>query len=396
VSAPDHLATVVSNARALATRGDLHGAQALLAPALDPAVTMFGPDHPDVLAGTRLLASLHRDLGDLSHARRLLEEALAAGQFTLGEDSPTLLPLSYDLATLADELGNRHEARRNFTLLVRHGPAALGPDHEYVLAARRYLGGPGVPETGRSAATAAALSAPASAGPPPPTVQPAPPMQPPPSQPTPPVQRVPSQPTPSRQPAPPVPPPPPARPVPPLPPPPPPDRIAPSGPFTPDPLPPARVWPIHDSDEHRHSRAPILALVLVAAMALVGGVVAAFLVLRAPARGTHPGPQPSPTAKAEAPQPPGGLKLRDDGTSITVTWTDPTGGAVPFIVMGGRSDTAPNFVGSVESGKTSYPVHGLSPAANYCFLVLAVYSSQSTVPSELACTRRGSSPSPGR
>ena len=140
MSVPEHLTTVARNARALASRGDLRGAQAMLDQALEPAIAMLGPDHAEVLAATRLLASLHRNLGDLSDSRRLLEEALAAGQFSLGEDDPALLPLSYDLAMLADELGNRHEARRNFTRLLRYGPGALGADHEYVQAAQRYLG----------------------------------------------------------------------------------------------------------------------------------------------------------------------------------------------------------------------------------------------------------------
>jgi hypothetical protein len=131
-------------------------------------------------------------------------------------------------------------------------------------------------------------------------------------------------------------------------------------------------------------------------MALAGGVVAAFLVLRTPGPRSEARPQPSATAEAEAPKPPGDLKLRDDGASITVTWTDPTGGAVPFFVMGDRAGNPPKLVDSAESGKTSYTIHGLSPTANYCFMVVAVYSSQNTVPSELACTRRGSSPSPGR
>jgi hypothetical protein len=318
----------------------------MLEQALDPAATMIGPDHPEVLAGTRLLASLHRDLGDLTQARRLLESALAAGQFTLGEDSPTLLPLSYDLAMLADELGNRHEARRNFTTLLRHGPVALGPDHEYVRAARRYLGvttpSPADPSTG--AASSPAVSPSAVSPPVSPPVSPSPAA----------VTLPPPMSTPGLAPA----------------------------------------WSLRDSDEHRHSRAPMLVLVLVAAMALVGGGVAAFLVFHAPGRG--PGARPEPTATVAALQPPGDLKLRDDGSSITLTWTDPTKGTVPFVIAGGRADNALNPLGSAESGKSTYTLNGISTTANYCFLVAAVYSPQHTVPSTLTCTRRGPSASPKR
>jgi hypothetical protein len=430
VSVPDHLTAVARNARALATRGDLRGAQAILEQALEPAATMLGPDHPEVLAATRLLASLHRDLGELSDARRVLEEALAAGQFTFGDDSPALLPLSYDLAMLADELGNRHEARRNFTRLLRYGPAALGPDHEYVRAARRYLGvaaqppgQTGGPPPGPTAAgpttagvnppppvsappiSASPTSAPPGAPPgPPPGPQPGPPG-PLPATPAQPTQRQPTQ---SRPTQPRFGPPPIYRPgvTPPDPPgvmPPDPPGATPHpstlppGPLTP--VRPAPVWSPRDSerfqDDDRHSRVPMLALILVAAMALLGGSIAAYLVFRAPAPG--PGPQPSAPATTAGLRPPGDLRLRDDGSSVTLTWTDPSKGTVPFIVAGGRAENALNPLGSVESGKTTYTLNGISPTADFCFLVAAVYSPEHTVPSALICTKRtNASPSPRR
>jgi hypothetical protein len=379
-----HLTAVAHHARALAARGDLRGAQAMLDQALEPATAVLGPDHPEVLTATRLLASLHRDLGDLSGARRLLEGALGAGEFTLGDDSPALLPLSYDLAMLADELGNRHEARRNFTRLLRQGPAALGPDHEYVRAARRYLGvaAPSAPDPGAGA----------------PIPDPDPDRTAP--RPGPPPVTGPARPTHVPPPAPQATLPPPA---PPMPLPPPPTRPqalpTPSVPMPSDPMTPTRpapAWSPRDSDEHRHSRAPLLVLLLVAAMALVGGGIAAYLVLRASHANPGGGPAAPSTANAGALKPPGDLKLRDDGSSITLTWTDPSKGTVPFIVAGGRVDSALNPLGSVESGKNTYTLNGISSTADYCFLVAAVYSSQNTVPSALACTKRGPSPSPRR
>lgn len=140
----------------------------------------------------------------------------------------------------------------------------------------------------------------------------------------------------------------------------------------------------------------MVALVLIAAMALAGGVVAAFAVLHAPGGGRRPAPRPTATAPAEALKPPGDLTLRDDGTSITLSWTDPTNGAVPFVVAGGRADDAPAPLGSVESGKNTYTLYGLSTRADYCFLVAAVYSPQRTVPSQLVCTRRATSPNASR
>ncbi len=383
MSVPDHLITVARNARALATRGDLGGARAMLDQALEPAATMLGPDHPEVLAATRLLASLHRDLGELSDARRVLEEALAAGQFTLGDDSPDLLPLSYDLAMLADELGNRHEARRNFTRLLRYGPATLGPDHEYVRAARRYLGVAAEPP---QAGPIPPVDPVAPAGP---TAPAEPPPAPHPHFGPPPIYRPGIDPA-TTQPAPPVPP------------------VSFSAPPTqtsglPTVARSAPVWSPREiereHDEPRHSRVPMLALVVVAAMALIGGGIAAYLVFRAPGQGSGPGPAQRESASATASdlRPPGDLTLRDNGSSITLTWTDPSRGTVPFIVAGGRAENALNPLGSVESGKTTYTLNGISPTADFCFLVAAVYSPEHTVPSALVCTKRtNTSPSPRR
>jgi hypothetical protein len=364
VSAPDHLTTAARNARALATRGDLQGAQVLLDRALEPATVTLGPDHPEVISATRLLASVNRDLGDLSGARRLLEEALAAGQFTLGDDSPALLPLSYDLATLADELGNRHEARRNYTRLLRHGPAVLGADHEYVRAARRYLGVDNAPErTPPPADLTPPLTPPPTSGPPrgaatPPIYRPADP---------PPVGSPPPPPAPIRSPPAPV-----AAPV--------------SAPH----------WELQH-DEHRHSRVPMVALILVAAMALVGGGIAYFLVFHGPR--PHGG-GPTAAAPSTAPDqfvPPRDLKVRDEGATVTLTWTDPSGGTAPVIVQGGPTDTAMKTLGTVESGTTTFQINGLRASADYCFLIAVVYSGQHVVPSSPACTaRHGASPTPSR
>jgi hypothetical protein len=163
--------------------------------------------------------------------------------------------------------------------------------------------------------------------------------------------------------------------------------------------PPMPAWTTRDielaREEHRHSRVPMLALVLVAAMALIGGGIAAYLVFRAPAPGARPEATATPTA--DALRPPGDLRLRDAGSSITLTWTDPSKGTVPFIVAGGRAENALNPLGSVESGKTSYTLNGISSTADYCFLVAAVYSPQHTVPSSLVCTTRANaSPTPRR
>lgn len=389
VSVPAQLAAVTQNARALAARGDVRGGCDLLDQALDAASMMVGPDHPEVLSATRLLASLRRQLGELAEARRLLEEGLAAGQFTLGEDHPLLLSLAYDLATLADELGNRHEARRNYTRIARYGPRTLGAGHPTVRAARRYLGD----ETPEPAPGGPAVPGPTEpAQPPYPDAEPpAPPAGPEPAQlrdvapvpkhaapedgtpPPPPI--APAPPGPAQQPAPPAPP-----------------------PAAPPPTAEVRVPPAPAGARHeepRRSRTPLVVLAVIVALALLGGAVAAVVafVTTEPESPPHTAATSGPAPTSAPAGAPVDLRLRDDGTSITLTWTDPSGGSAPFVVAGGRADQGYRPLQSLGSGHTTYTLNGLDPTVEYCFLVAAIYSGQLTVPSNPVCTRRHSSPS---
>jgi hypothetical protein len=555
VSGPAHLLAAVQNARALAARGDLRGATTVLDDTVEVAVAVLGPDHPEVLSATRLLASLHRDLGELSVARRLLESAIAAGERSLGDADAMMLSLSYDLATLAHELGNRHEARRNFARLARYGPAVLGAEHPQVEAALRYLhedagrgvqagAGPGpVSAPGEAAAAdqppnalqlpgrARAARPPGRAGavePPPADRMPAEhawPEQPPlgtrypdavpaappvPARSAPPVpDRSPEQPDPSAsepagarstdswpadlddadlddadlddgylddgyledayleddeafadrdeeyaedtspdpshlrsagvEPAVPAAPgahrPVSAPPGPPL-----------AGPGSagwpsarstgpPDVTAPPRYAVERDGPAHgmprgaervrtatagapaevtgrggparrhehrrrsRRSRTPVVVVIVVVALALAGGSAAAVIAFVNAAPAPRPTAAPSsPTAASPSTGPAAGaptnVRLRDEGVSITLSWTDPTNGEVPFIVAGGRADQGYQPLRALGSGQTTYTLNGLNPTLDYCFLVAAVYSADRTVPADPVCTHRRSSPPP--
>lgn len=135
---------------------------------------------------------------------------------------------------------------------------------------------------------------------------------------------------------------------------------------------------------------------VIAAFALTGGAVVAVFAFV-----TTPGAHPQPTASSNAPSgvpsgAPLNLRLRDDGTSITLTWTDPSDGSAPFVIAGGRADQGYRPLQSLGSGHTVYTLNGLDPNADYCFLVAAVYSGQLTVPSSPVCTNRRASPSATR
>lgn len=350
---PAHLSAVTQSARARAAKGDLRGAAALLTEAIDAATTQVSRDHPEVLTATRYLASLHRETGEPTTARRLLEEALAAGSFILGEAHPLMLSLSYDLAVIADELANLHEARRNYARVQRYGPAVLGPEHEYVRAAQGYLAGAGSAGGGERGEPAAPAAPPA----PPPSVPPTPPS------------------------------------APPMPPAAPPMPASAPPPDPPAPVVPARTgWP----------RAPLTAIALVVTAALMGGAIAAIVAFNttrheaSPA--AHRAPSTSPSPAATGYPAPTNVRIRDDRTAITLTWSDPSGGKVRFLIAGGRADRGPSPLQSLRPGETTYTLSGLSPSVDYCFLVAAVYSAEHTVPSSLVCTQRAAtrSASPSR
>ncbi len=85
---------------------------------------------------------------------------------------------------------------------------------------------------------------------------------------------------------------------------------------------------------------------------------------------------------------PGNLTMRDDTTTITLTWTDPSDGLVPFMVAGGRTGQSLGMMATVDPGRTSYTVNGLSTRVNYCFAVLAVYDTDQFATSDQVCTSR--------
>lgn len=94
-------------------------------------------------------------------------------------------------------------------------------------------------------------------------------------------------------------------------------------------------------------------------------------------------------------RPPGDVKLRDNGDHATVTWTDPTNGGVPFIINGGYPGQQSHTYATVPAGTTSYTVNALNVNLDYCFVVIAVYTVDDLVTSDLVCTRRHLSPTPG-
>jgi len=188
--------------------------------------------------------------------------------------------------------------------------------------------------------------------------------------------------------------------------------------------PPTDPWAAHDqfdgyadepaaySDDWSPRRSTRLGRVLtwtLAVLAAAGlGVALAFIVEardravqeREAASGTTPSaaapsnattPTPAPTVPSAAvPSKPTGVRVRDDGASVTLTWRDPTDGTVTFVVAGSRKGTASAPMQTVPAGRTKATIYGLNPKFDYCFTVAAVYSTELVAPSSRVCTDRSS------
>ncbi|WP_431910432.1 tetratricopeptide repeat protein [Micromonospora carbonacea] len=153
---------------------------------------------------------------------------------------------------------------------------------------------------------------------------------------------------------------------------------------------PREAWQTTYPEEKQAGRGRVLVVVVVVAALVVVVVVVgvAALVL---GRAAGPPPPTTPSVAAgptvDGP-PPGDLELRDDSSTITLTWTDPSAGAMPFMVAGGRAGQKLGVMATVDPGQTSYTVNGLNARVDYCFTVLAVYSTDAFATSGQVCTQR--------
>jgi Rieske Fe-S protein len=126
--------------------------------------------------------------------------------------------------------------------------------------------------------------------------------------------------------------------------------------------------------------------VAVAALGAVAALISLVVVL------TQPAGSPTAAAPHLAGEPPTDVRLSDDGPSITVDWRDPAAGNVSFVVTGSQVGQEQRPMGRVGPGQTRFTLQGLDPRANYCFAVVAVYSTSEFAASPQACTARPAAP----
>jgi len=104
---------------------------------------------------------------------------------------------------------------------------------------------------------------------------------------------------------------------------------------------------------------------------------------------------PAPPATSPSPtRPPIQLGLRDSGSAVTLTWTDPSNGGVTFVVAYGRADGPADHTQRIPAGVTSITINGLNPRTDYCFTVAGIDSTTTIALSHSVCTSRGLSTGP--
>jgi hypothetical protein len=86
---------------------------------------------------------------------------------------------------------------------------------------------------------------------------------------------------------------------------------------------------------------------------------------------------------------PTGVELSDESFSVSLTWTDNSGGETPHVVVGGPVGAAPTTMADSESGTETVTISGLNADVDYCFRVVAVQSADVLAPSGEVCTDRG-------
>ncbi|MFG1610751.1 tetratricopeptide repeat protein [Actinoplanes sp. NPDC049265] len=138
-------------------------------------------------------------------------------------------------------------------------------------------------------------------------------------------------------------------------------------------------------------RGPAIFAAIAAVLAVSVAVVALVFVLAD--RGGKDDGKDSDVPTVGGGPPPQGVQVRDYGTSVEISWVDPSDGKTSTLVTGGHPGEVLKPMGEVGPGETRFELRGLNDQLDYCFAVVAVYGTNSFAPSEQSCTSR---PAPGK
>jgi hypothetical protein len=145
----------------------------------------------------------------------------------------------------------------------------------------------------------------------------------------------------------------------------------------------SKYGPRPDSYQRRGS---IIFAAIAACLAAIIAVVALVFVLASRGGG---GKDDTPLLAGD---PPTGVSLDDQGTRIALSWTDPAAGKTTFLVTGGHPGELLKPMGQTGPGTTQYVLDGLNVKLDYCFAIVAVYSTSQFATSPQVCTSRPAQP----
>lgn len=389
------LGTAHARARALAENGDLTGARSMIEEALAVGELRLGRDHAALVPLMVDLATIARRLGNLTEARNQLRRAYGVVVAIGGADHPTALSIEGRIAAVGYRLGEPTDAYDRH--LADVGLRVLGAEHPAIRGALQRLGLTPPP------AAVPAHSSPAS--PPPPSAADPPSVADPssgadrssgadPWSGADPSSGADSDPD--------------AAPIPVA-------VLAPAqsevAPVSPPPVPlpavverdlygpalegdifvPARGDELTVRAPRRPNRRGTALVISLVTVMLVAGTIVALQLLSPGGGPTAPGPvsgqTPGTTTRPPA-RAPTGLTLTDRAGTVTLTWGDPSGGEVPFVVSGAAEGDELAVLETVPAGRTSATVLGTDPGVDYCFTVAAVWSATVILESAQACTER--------
>jgi hypothetical protein len=166
-------------------------------------------------------------------------------------------------------------------------------------------------------------------------------------------------------------------------------RFAPGGAAAPA----ASPVPSKREDSSYGRKAPALFAAIAAGLGVIIAVVALVFVLAD--RGDD-SDSDVPTLAGPAPS---DVRMRDYGSSVQLSWSDPANGRASFIVTVGQPGQQLRPMGQVGPATTSFNLKGLNAELDYCFAIVAVYSTSQFSTSPQTCTSRpagSSTPSTGK
>jgi hypothetical protein len=151
--------------------------------------------------------------------------------------------------------------------------------------------------------------------------------------------------------------------------------------------------PAKSGDSGYSRRAPAIFAAIAAVCGVIIAVVALVVVLAD--RDDDPASD-VPTLSGPAPS---DVRMRDYGSSVKLSWADPANGRASFVVTGGRPGEQLRPMGQVGPTSTSFDLNGLNADLDYCFAIVAVYTTSQFATSPQLCTSRSPAsgePTPSR